>query len=187
VGVTRKASTGAAGPRELVVRPIDAEAFRPFGDVMDRRAAFAHAQAINDGTALRLDDLMRVEASPRGGHVGVSLVRASPRPLPFKLQCLERHRLGTQAFVPLSSPARWLVIVAPGGHRPDISRLRAFSVSGEQGVSYARGTWHHPLVALDAETQFLVVDRIADSGLQDCEVWDIGELEIGLPLMPADA
>ena len=153
--------------RTLVAEPLDAAAFRPFGEVIDRRSVQS-TLGINAGTAQRLHDLARIDAAP-GGHAGISVVRAQPRALPFQVQCVERHRLGSQAFVPLAA-ARWLVVVAPGDAVPQWDRLRAFLASGEQGVNYRPGTWHHPLIALDRESEFLVVDRVADDGREDCEV-----------------
>ena len=37
--------------------------------------------------------------------------------------------------------------------------FRAFRATGRQGINYARNTWHHPLLVLEAESRFLVVDR----------------------------
>jgi ureidoglycolate lyase len=76
---------------------------------------------------------------------------------------MERHPLSSQAFVPLATGAsdRYLVVVAPAGEfRPE--GLRAFLASGFQGVQYARGVWHHPLIALDRSSDFIVVDRLGN-------------------------
>ncbi len=70
---------------------------------------------------------------------------------------LERHPLGTQAFYPLSL-YDWLVVVAEG-ERPGAGDLRLFRARGDQGVQYARGVWHHPLLILTEQQDFLVVDR----------------------------
>ncbi|HZV93447.1 MAG TPA: ureidoglycolate lyase [Caldimonas sp.] len=166
--------------RTLVATLLDEASFAPYGDVIDRRSVAADV-SINGGTARRTSDLARVDASPRGGHVALSLVRALPRPLPMRLECMERHLRSSQAFVPLDA-TRWLVVVAARGRAPAVRRLRAFLASGEQGVNYARGTWHHPLIALDRECRFLVVDRIADDGAEDCEVWPLAGLEVNVPL-----
>jgi ureidoglycolate lyase len=176
-------STPVGGDRTLVAEPLDAKAFEPYGEVIDRRRT-RPAHAINGGTAQRLDDLARVDASLRGGHVAIGLVRASPRPLPFRLECMERHVQGSQAFVPLDA-ARWLVIVAPRGRAPRADRLRAFVASGWQGVNYARGTWHHPLIALDREAEFLVVDRMADDGREDCELRGCGRETLWVRTLPS--
>jgi len=162
--------------RTLVPATIDAAAFRPFGQVIDRNDARA-ARSINDGTAWRVHDLARIDLDLAGAHAGLSLVRAMPRALPFRLQCLERHRLGTQAFVPLDA-ARWMVVVAAGEAEPDLGSLRVFVASGAQGVNYARGTWHHPLLAIEREASFLVADRVAEDGAEDCEVRDVVALDI---------
>jgi ureidoglycolate lyase len=70
---------------------------------------------------------------------------------------MERHPLGSQAFVPLGE-VRYAVVVAPAGEL-DPTQLRAFWVNAGQGVNYAKGVWHHPLLAFDRVSDFLVVDR----------------------------
>lgn len=164
----------AAGRRILRPTPLETASFAPYGQVIDRRGA-RPPLSINDGSAARFDDLGRVDADLRDAHVGISLVRATPRALPFRLECVERHPRGTQAFVPISA-MRWLVVVAPAGGAPVTADLQAFWASGEQGVNYARGTWHHPLLVIDEAAEFVVIDRIANDGRDDnCDVIDLSE------------
>ena len=171
--------SGTASARRIVqVEPLDAAAFRAFGEVIDRRS-MRPTYAINAGTAQRVHNLAQVDVSTRGGHTAISIVRASPRSLPLQLERLERHTRGSQAFVPFDT-SRWVVIVAPGRSAPDLDQLRAFVTSGVQGVNYARGTWHHPLIVLDQDAEFLVVDRVADDGAQDCDVGNQPAFEMWL-------
>ena len=117
------------------------------------------------------DDLARIDARARRRTSAISIVRAQPRGrCRFGLQCVERHRLGSQAFVPLDGVALARRRRAAGDACRQRDELRAFIASGEQGVNYARGTWHHPLIAIDRAAEFLVVDRVADDGREDCEV-----------------
>lgn len=117
-------------------------------------AAAREVVKINEGTATRFDDLARVDCGEAGGRPILSIFRAAPRPLPFVVAMLERHPLGSQAFVPLG-PAPYLVVVAPD---PD-GAPRAFLAAEGQGVNFHRGTWHHPLIALSQSSDFLVIDR----------------------------
>jgi ureidoglycolate lyase len=168
--------TTATGKRVIALEPLTGAAFRGYGDVIDREADDRRGHAINAGTAWRRHDLARVDAAG-GGHAAISIVRAEPRPLPFRLQCLERHVLGSQAFVPLDT-VRWIVVVAPGRSEPDLGGLRAFLTSSRQGVSYVRSTWHHPLIAIERAADFIVVDRVDDSGRDDCEVRSLGGVDL---------
>lgn len=171
-------SRPAPAHRIVRVEPLDAAAFRAFGDVIDRRS-MQPANAINGGTAERVHDLARVDVSTRTGHGALSLVRAKPQPMPLRLGSLERHTRGSQAFVSLGA-SRWVVIVAPGRRAPDLDRLRAFVAGGTHGVNYARGTWHHPLIGLDHDAEFLVVDRVAHDGMEDCDVSNRPEFDMWL-------
>ena len=137
----------------LHVEALTREAFAPFGDVI----APEHAKQrypINEGTAMRFHDLARIDCTAQGGRTLLSLFRAQPRSLPFDVRMLERHPLGTQAFVPLSATP-YLVVVGTG---PEAAP-RAFLATQGQGVNFRSGTWHHPLFALERESDFLVVDR----------------------------
>jgi len=142
--------------RTIVAEALTPEAFAPFGDVIEARDAVRHF-AINGGNTERYHDLAAVDAGP-GGRVIVSIFRGQPRTLPFAVEMMERHPLGSQAFVPLSGRP-YLVVVAPAGDAPGGGDLRVFLARGDQGVNYARGIWHHPLLALDAMSDFLVIDR----------------------------
>ena len=53
------------------------------------------------------------------------------------------------------------MVVAPAGEL-DPAQIRAFWTRGWQGVNYAKGVWHHPLLALGQVSDFIVVDRGGD-------------------------
>jgi len=137
------------------IEALTREAFAPFGDVIEANHAVRHFP-INGGTTERYHDLANVEVDAAGRAI-VSIFRAQPRALPFAITMLERHPLGSQAFVPLNDQP-YLVVVAPAGDL-DASKIRAFVTSGWQGVNYAKGVWHHPLIALGGVSDFIVVDR----------------------------
>jgi ureidoglycolate lyase len=142
----------------LRAEPLTREAFAPFGDVIDARGVAG--VAINDGSALRFDGFCSVDVATGGGHPRLAIFQVTAAPPPLSLRLLERHPLGTQAFVPLAGQ-RFVVVVAPPGLGPDelvAAKLRAFVTDGRQGTNYRRGTWHHPLLALDGG-EFLVLDR----------------------------
>jgi ureidoglycolate lyase len=148
---------------QLEVTPLRADTFHAFGDVIDTRG---DAQLINRGTSQLFADLARVDVHADRGRPRVSLFRATPARLPLAITMLERHPLSSQLFMPLG-PARFLIVVAPGADEPEPGRIRAFLTDGLQGLNYSRGTWHHPLIALNAETDFLVIDRLGPGS--DCD------------------
>ena len=132
----------------IVAEPLTAEAFAPFGAVLEGPPA--------PGRVPMADTL--ANARP---HAPVSLSVATVAPtkdLPLAVTVLERHEHSSQTFIPLSV-SRYLVLAtldAPGGG-PDLARLRAFVARSGQGVTYAKGTWHHPVTVLDAPASFAVL------------------------------
>ncbi|HVE08318.1 MAG TPA: ureidoglycolate lyase [Paraburkholderia sp.] len=139
----------------LAIEPLTRAAFAPFGDVIELDGA--KQIPINLGTTIRYHDLANVDVGEQGGRALVNLFRGQPRTLPFEVKMLERHPLGSQAFIPLNDKP-YLVVVAPAGEL-DPAAIRAFVTSGWQGVNYAKGVWHHPLLALAEVSDFIVVDR----------------------------
>lgn len=139
----------------LVIEPLTRDGFVPFGDVIELEGA--RRFPINGGTTMRYHDLARIDVTDGGGWPLVNLFRGEPRALPFQVSMLERHPLGSQAFIPLASRP-YLIVVAPAG--PLVPQaVRAFVTSGWQGVNYAKGVWHHPLIALGEPSDFIVIDR----------------------------
>ncbi len=161
---------GSAAPRFLPVHALTGPVFADYGDVIEAGPS-ARRLSINAGTAERYDDLARLDLTADNGRPLVSIFRAQARARPLRLQVMERHQLGSQAFMPLG-PSPFLVIVARADIAPQRDDLRAFIAQPGQGVNFARGTWHHPLVAL-ADSDFLVIDRGAADGTTDCEEIDI--------------
>ncbi|MGH9651721.1 MAG: ureidoglycolate lyase, partial [Terriglobales bacterium] len=163
-------------PSLLRIEPLTSDSFAPFGEVISANDART-TYAVNDGTAQRFHALARVETE--GGATVMSIFRAQPRALPFEIKMLERHPRGSQAFIPLSG-APYLVVVAADPTQPP----RAFLATGHQGINFHKGTWHHPLLALERESDFLVVDREGDDDNCDEAVltqsWQIpGPLPVG--------
>ncbi len=136
--------------------PLTAEAFAPFGEVVDAAAARV-AERINEGHTLAFRDLAHIDVAANGGRPRLSLYRTTPKAPPLRLEVMERHPLSSQTFFPLSG-LPWLVVVAPPG---DFERkaVRVFLAGPEQGVNYRRGTWHHYSLALHGVSDFLVIER----------------------------
>lgn len=142
--------------KKLLPEPLTAAAFAPFGELIAVDAAKRHF-SINGGNTERYHDLAELVPGPDGKLI-VSIFRGLPRQLPFAIEMMERHPLGSQAFVPLTAQP-YLVVVARPGPAPGPDDLHAFLARPGEGVNYAPGTWHHPLLALNEICDFLVVDR----------------------------
>lgn len=146
----------------IIARPLSAEAFAPFGDVLS--VAGEPDKLINQGLCRRYHDRAKLDFgddAPSGGRAGISLFKAELRSLPYMLDVMERHPDGSQAFLPMDVHP-FLVIVAPDdGGKP--GEPVAFLTRTGEGVNYHRGTWHGVLTPLAGNGIFAVVDRIGET------------------------
>jgi len=159
--------------RLLTPKPLTQEAFAPFGDVIEANLSRNHF-TINQGHTERFHDLAQLDMGE--GKTILSLFRSRPMTLTedrhLAIKLLERHPLGTQAFVPTGSHP-YLVVVAPKGDL-DEEAIEVFLAQSNQGVNYHQGTWHHFCLALNDVSYFLVADR--DGPGHNCD-----ELELTTP------
>ncbi len=136
--------------------PLTAAAFAAFGEVLE--ADGTPDKIINQGLCGRFHDRATLDITD--GRAGISLFKAEPRHLPLRLEMVERHPQGSQAFVPMSFDP-FLVVVAPdAGGRPGAPR--AFLTRPGQGINLHRGTWHGVLTPVHAPGLFAVIDRIGE-------------------------
>jgi ureidoglycolate lyase len=141
---------------KIPAEPLSAFAFAAFGDVLE--ATGTPDRMINAGLCARFHDRARIDISE--GRAGLSVFDAVARSLPYDFDLVERHPLGSQAFLPMTR-APFLVIVAlDQGGTPGTPR--AFLTNGTQGINLHRGTWHGVLTPLQAPGLFAVLDRIGE-------------------------
>lgn len=146
--------------RIVTARPLTREAFAPFGDVIDTGGD--NHFPINNGKTERFHDLARVEAAGDNARVLISLFKGTPYAFPLNLTMVERHPLGSQAFMPLT-PRSFLVVVCHDGPEGPADP-QAFVTRPGQGVNYPRNLWHGVLTPIGEAQDFLVVDRGGDDG-----------------------
>lgn len=157
----------------LLSEPLTPEAFAPFGDVL--WAGRGEGASANQGTAVRYNWAAALESRRAHAKPNLAIFRSDPQTLPFTVKLLERHPSSTQVFLPLVC-SRYLVVVAPtlASGAPDVSALRAFLCGPGQGINYACGTWHHPMIALDAPAELAML-AWEDGTQGDCEVRPLPE------------
>ncbi|KAI9028109.1 ureidoglycolate hydrolase-domain-containing protein [Phycomyces nitens] len=171
----------------LVAQPLTREDFAPFGDVIQASSGIAVTSA-NQGTAEKYHQVGQVIndfAKGRGrSHLSVFHCRPATE-VPFTVKLLERHPFSSQAFIPMTDGRvrGYLVIVALNGadDKPDMKTLKAFIASSTQGINYREGIWHHPMVALEHETDFACL--VHESGIpkDDCNEVDVKEVVVDVP------
>ena len=153
---------------------INKEAFAPYGELIECDGAITYK--CNQGRAIRYHDLLKnLDVTENSGKIGVSIYKSIPSPIPFEVEVMERHPLGTQAFIPMTKDhqSRYLVAVAPAGELNP-----AFIVNGQVGINYKKGVWHLPIVALDGDMDFLAIDRIGPEKNCDEIKFHPGQLSI---------
>jgi len=156
----------------MSLQALTGEAFAPFGDVIEFEGSDFFP--INGGMADRYHALAEVELGDPQSRAVISLVASRQFDMPRRVDHLEYHPLGSQAFLPLDS-SPFIVVVCPAAAEPDLGQLRAFVTNGKQGINYRRGTWHHVLLTPYAPMRFVCVDRAGPGN--NCIDYHIGESE----------
>lgn len=152
--------------KTIIAQTLTADAFRPFGEVIEIGAG--EQIAINRGKCIRHHKLATADVE---GEVGLSIFAGQPYALPHIVDLVERHPLGSQAFYPLGKQS-WLVVVCEDESGKPV-RPEAFLASAGQGVNIARNIWHGVLTPLYEPSQFLVMDRVSDG--PNLEEFDLRE------------
>lgn len=160
-----------AAPRRYLAEPLTPEAFAPFGFVLMADRGDVEGRPVNRGTARRFDELCALHnLRPDGARLNVCVFRCAPHVAwPMRIDLLEKHPRSTQMFVPMNARRYVVVVAEPNERAPDLATLRAFVATGRQGIAYGPGVWHHPLIAVDDETDFACM-VYEDGSSEDCVV-----------------
>ena len=142
---------------KTIIKPkeITRENFAIYGDLISSKSI--KPIDINAGYAKRFNDLAKINTSKDKGEAIISIFSALKRSFPMKIDMMEKHPLGSQAFVPMKETI-FLTFVAPPGDVPEIKKIQSFIIPQKMGVNYKPGIWHFPLISTE-DTNFLVIDR----------------------------
>jgi len=142
---------------EVIIEPININRsnFAEFGDLISSNDI--KPIDINDGYAKRFDNLANINTFKNEGRTIVSIFSALKRSFPMKIGMMEKHPLGSQAFMPMKRTT-FLCFVAPSGHSPEVNKIKSFIIPPNTGINYKPGIWHFPLISTE-DTDFLVIDR----------------------------
>ena len=142
---------------KIIIKPkkITRKNFQKFGDLISIKKK--KSININDGYAKRFDNLCRINTSSKKGKTIMSIFSAKKRKFPMNIKMMEKHPLGSQAFVPMNETT-FLVFVAPKGKKPNTKKIESFIVPKQTGINYKPGIWHFPLIS-SKNMNFLVIDR----------------------------
>ena len=142
---------------DTIIKPIKItkENFSDFGDLISSENI--KPIDINAGYAKRYDDLANINTQKDEGKTIISIFSALKRNFPMKIDMMEKHPLGSQAFMPMIETT-FLAFVAPPGDLPEINKIKSFIVPPKKGINYKPGVWHFPLISTE-DTSFLVIDR----------------------------
>lgn len=154
------------------LQPLSAAQFAAFGDVIE---CTGQPLSINQGKTERYHALSLPQVAGEGARIGMSIFRnLQASSLPLQIDMLERHPQGSQSFIPMDGQVFVIVVALPLNDRqPDEGQVYAFLSNGQQGITYAKGVWHHPLITLEAPSNFLVVDRIGTG--PNCDIHQLSQ------------
>lgn len=141
---------------ELQTQPLTTNAFKAFGEIID--ATGEPDKIINQGLCGRYHNLAQLDFTT--GKAGLSVFNAKARSLPFKLEMMERHPEGSQAFIPMHQYP-FLIIVSHDKNGVPDTPISFISKPG-QGINIFKNTWHGVLCPLHSPGLFAVIDRIGE-------------------------
>ena len=136
-------------------KPITKENFSKYGDMITTDDI--KPLEINNGYAKRFDAIANLDTSKNNGETTICIFSALKRTFPMKIDMMEKHPLGSQAFIPIKETT-FLCFVAPLGASPEIDKIQSFIIPPKTGINYKPGIWHFPLISTE-DTDFLVIDR----------------------------
>tara|TARA_Y100000590_G_scaffold116026_1_gene132428 strand:+ start:972 stop:1481 length:510 start_codon:yes stop_codon:yes gene_type:complete len=142
---------------EKIFKPvkINKSNFAAYGDLISTENI--NPIDINAGYAKRFDNLANLDTSKNNGKTIVSIFSALKRTFPMKIDMMEKHPLGSQAFIPMKETT-FLSFVAPPADVPELNKIQSFIIPPKMGINYKPGVWHFPLISTE-DTNFLVIDR----------------------------
>ena len=142
---------------KIKIKPIkiNKKNFSKFGQVID--TGKKNYFRINNGYAKRYDNLGKINTSSKKGKAIVSIFSAKKRLFPMKIDMMEKHPLGSQAFIPMKE-TYFFVFVAPKGNKPNLKKIMSFIIPKQTGINLNPGIWHFPLISTK-NMNFLVIDR----------------------------
>ena len=142
---------------KIKIKPkkINKKNFSKFGQIIDTsKKSYIRNK---NGYAKRYDNLGKINTSTKKGKTIVSIFSAKKRLFPMKIDMMEKHPLGSQAFIPMKETS-FLVFVAPKGTKPNLKKIESFTIPKQTGINLNPGVWHFPLISMK-DMNFLVVDR----------------------------
>ena len=142
---------------KIIIKPkkITRKNFKKFGDVICTKKI--KPININDGYAKRFHNLSNINTLKKNGSTIMSIFSAKKRKFPMNIKMMEKHPLGSQAFIPMNETT-FLVFVAPKDKKPNTKKIKSFIVPKQTGINYKPGVWHFPLISTK-NMNFLVIDR----------------------------
>src|SRR5690606_41517877 len=113
--------------QSIKIQPLSTESFLPFGEVIACQGN--HYFHINEQQTERYHALSEVESDAK---VGLSIFRnMQAMAIPFQISILERHPLGSQAFIPMHGQQFLIVVATELDHtQPDNIKIHELYSAG---------------------------------------------------------
>ncbi|XPV68571.1 MAG: ureidoglycolate lyase [Halarcobacter sp.] len=165
----------------LKPKPLNTKEFKKFGKIISIENN--QSKTINNGYAKKYYELTTIDSNEKNGQTALHIYLAKKREFPLEIDMLEKHPYFSQTFIPRGTNP-FLLVVALGENQPDLSTIEAFVTNGNEGVHYNRGVWHFPLISIEDNEQFIVIDRtdnhIKENSIEECIEFSIKNKKINL-------
>ena len=165
---------------QLVAKHISKESFLPYGWLIspDHEIGQLSEQNqpltpnANQGSAIKISSVSGVQNTSSSIVPNINIFRCftkgsvtSNSDLIIDISVLEKHPQSSQTFIPIGVKSCHIshIVVTALTHpskpdEPDLSTLKAFICSGNQGVTYGKSVWHAPMIAIAMDTSTSYID-----------------------------
>ncbi|KAF9912675.1 Allantoicase [Linnemannia zychae] len=160
-------------PNSIKVNQGTAQKFSQIGQFSNLRSYALNDDAIVANGNKSLDKTCSPDLKPATANIAIFQCYKPVETKEIGVRLLERHSYSSQMFVPMGGDGNggFVVVVAKdrSDGNPDLSTLKAFTVTNSQGINYKPNVWHHPMIVTGRPVTFLTITHESGVGKDDCE------------------
>ena len=156
----------------MKIKDITKENFSEYGELITTNNN--QSKSGNANTAQFYFDLAKIEVLGNNSNARLNIIKTTKRNFPLTIDMMEMHPYSSQVFLPYGR-TKFIVLVAPGDEKPDLTKIECFIVSNGDGINFNAKVWHCPLTSTLDES-FIMIDK--KDSKENISIYTFSENEI---------